>query len=439
MNLNEQLLQAFIQVIQSAKIYSLNHPQFAAVINQLWNSLTTYFSQKDKFILGLVDQELCLENQIFFDLSAKASSFVQFLKERGIEKIEFSAGLTLKELETFVTFLLHPQSKTEKDLNHQLKLLGVEHIQVGKLKASFTSSLSPMEKKAKFDSRYEAALHLATSGFEKIMIKQELKMVDLQFTALTLLESFSGNYLDLISPSRPNQETPSSTPHVINVAVLSMYIGSQLGWPKKVLIDLGVGALFHDLALLVEKKLLSKHKNFSVLPPDLLPAYYGASLLIPYLSELGPLPLVIAFESHLPYNLQAYPDRPPLRPPHPASQIVAISDAYDSLIHDQLVHNKFAPSKAISKLLHEKGKKYDPFILEKFVEIIGYWPLDCRIKLSNGWIAQVIKINPQFPAKPVVEIIHPPGPTRYLDLSQEKKLSIKQALYPAQSDFPQKH
>lgn len=436
MNLNEQVLQAFIQVIQTAKIYSLDHPQFSEAINQLWSYLAKFFSQNNKFIIGLVGQELCLENQIFFDLSEKASSFVQFLKERGIEKIELSSGLTVNELEKFVSFLLDPQSKTEKNIGQRLKILGIEHIQVGKLKAPQESPLTLVEKKARFDPQYGAALELATSAFEKIMIKQELEVVDLQFAALTLLESFSGKYLDLISLSSHKKETSYSSLHVLNVAVISMYVGSQLGWPKKVLIDIGVGALFHDLGSLLEKKSITKNQNFSAIPPGLQAAYCGASLLVPYLSDLGYIPLVIAFESHLPYNLESYPGLPPLRRPHQASQIVAISDAYDSLFHQQMAKKKLAPNKIISALLREKGKKYDPLLLERFIQIIGYWPQGCRIKLSNGWIAQVTKINPLSPKKPVVEIIHPPEQAGSIDLAQEKDINIKQALYPFDNDFP---
>jgi len=152
MESKEQLLLALINTIQTAKIYSPSHPQFAESINSLWETLTRYLQEKNEIILGVVGQELCLEDQIFFELSEKAQSFVHFLKERGIEKIIFSLGLQREELQKFIEFLLDPQTKTGLDIARQLKLLGLEHIGVGKLQAASETALSLIEKKSQIYS-----------------------------------------------------------------------------------------------------------------------------------------------------------------------------------------------------------------------------------------------------------------------------------------------
>ena len=433
MESKEQLLLALINTIQTAKIYSPSHPQFAESINSLWETLTRYLQEKNEIILGVVGQELCLEDQIFFELSEKAQSFVHFLKERGIEKIIFSLGLQLEELQKFIEFLLDPQTKTGLDIARQLKLLGLEHIGVGKLQAASETALSLIEKKAKFIPQYFSALQLVNSIIEKIMIKEELEVVDLQFAALTLLESFSGSYLDLISLAKHQEKTPARTLHVLNVAVLSMYVGSQIGWPKKVLIDLGVGALFHDLGTLLEKQRAEKKPSLlASLPAELRSAYYGARPLLNYVQELGEIPLVIAFESHLPYNFEPLINKKyHLRRPHQISQVVALCDAYDELFHFQLTQKKFSPDKIIKSLRQDKEKKYEPQLLERFIQIMGYWPLGCQVKLSTGWIAQVKKINPSAPEKPTVQVINPPEKAGLIDLAATEEITIKQALHPA--------
>jgi HD-GYP domain-containing protein (c-di-GMP phosphodiesterase class II) len=378
-----------------------------------------------------VGKELCLEDHIFFELSEKAQSFIHFLKERGIEKIVFSRGLKQEELQKFIEFLLDPQIKTTKDILFQLNLLGIEHIQIGRLQAPAETSLCLIEKKAKFIPQYFSALQLVSKAIEKIMIKEELGAVDLQFTALTLLESFSGSYLDLIYLTDQEKKIPPGTLHILNVAVLSMYVGSQLGWPKKVLIDLGVGALFHDLGLLLAKRdLRAEQSPLSSLQPELRAAFFGARPLVDYFQELGYIPLVIAFECSLPYNIQPFGKQAFLRPPHQISQVVALSDAYDQLFHQELACKKFSPDKIIASLLQEKGQKYEPHLLDKFIQIIGYWPLGCLVKLSNGWVGQVKKINPLAPDKPELQIIKPPEEARLIDLAKEEKLTIKQALHP---------
>lgn len=433
MESKEQLLLALINTIQTAKIYSPSHPQFSESVNSLWETLNRYLQEKNEFILGLVGQELCLEDQIFFELSEKAQSFVHFLKERGIEKITFSLGLKREELQKFIEFLLDPQTKTSPDIPRQLNLLGLAHIQVGKLQAPTETALTLIEKKAKFIPQYFSALQLVSSVIEKIMIKQELEVVDLQFAALTLLESFSGSYLDLVSLAEEQEETPARTLHVLNVAVLSMYVGSQIGWPKKVLIDLGVGALFHDLGALLEKKWTEAEQPLlTSLPPELRSAYYGARLLLEYVRELGDIPLVIAFESHLPFNLDPLIEKGyHLRRPHQISQVVALCDAYDELFHHQLTRKKFSPDKIINSLLQDKEKKYEPQLLDKFVQIIGYWPLGCQVKLSTGWVAQVKKVNPLAPDKPLVQITSPSEKVGFIDLATTEEISIRQALHPA--------
>ncbi|RLE03240.1 MAG: hypothetical protein DRI99_05130, partial [Candidatus Aminicenantes bacterium] len=142
MESKEQLLLALINTIQTAKIYSPSHPQFAESINSLWETLTRYLQEKNEIILGVVGQELCLEDQIFFELSEKAQSFVHFLKERGIEKIIFSLGLQLEELQKFIEFLLDPHIRPALDIARQVKLIGLSLMGLDKLNAAYEPGLS---------------------------------------------------------------------------------------------------------------------------------------------------------------------------------------------------------------------------------------------------------------------------------------------------------
>ena len=66
-------------------------------------------------MVGIVGEELAVENEIFFDLSRTLKPMIQHLKERKIERISFRRQLSREELSGFIEFLAVNKEQAGQD------------------------------------------------------------------------------------------------------------------------------------------------------------------------------------------------------------------------------------------------------------------------------------------------------------------------------------
>jgi len=72
----KNFLTDFMSSLQVAKIYSTNHPNFKDFVNKTFASLQDIFEERDELVLGIVEGELAVGQEIFFDLSQKLRSLI---------------------------------------------------------------------------------------------------------------------------------------------------------------------------------------------------------------------------------------------------------------------------------------------------------------------------------------------------------------------------
>jgi HD-GYP domain-containing protein (c-di-GMP phosphodiesterase class II) len=212
-----------------------------------------------------------------------------------------------------------------------------------------------------------------------------------------------------------------------------MYISSKLGFSKDDVLDIGIAALFHDIGkisvsmhILKKKSKLDNDEYRQVQNHTTL----GTKILARYVDMLGILPVVVAFEHHLRYDLNGYPKLTYPYKPHVASYIVSLCDVYDALAQRRTYKTDYPPIKIYNLMLSEKGKLFDPELLDRFFKILGVWPIGTIVSLSNRRIAVVREANERDIFRPKIEVISPPSKREPIDLLKQKDLSIKKALNP---------
>ena len=78
----EDSLRRLVSSLQLARIYPLEHPKFREALDGAYVSLQELLRQKEELVVGIVGEELAVENEIFFDLSRTLKPMIQHLKER---------------------------------------------------------------------------------------------------------------------------------------------------------------------------------------------------------------------------------------------------------------------------------------------------------------------------------------------------------------------
>lgn len=205
--------------------------------------------------------------------------------------------------------------------------------------------------------------------------------------------------------------------HSVNVCVLSIAIGKRIGLDKKRLSELGVAALLHDIGKTeIPTDVLRKPGKFDKSEWDMMKSHpmLGVRVLVRLkgFSDLAMKSIVVAFEHHLGYNLSGYPALLTTRSPHLFSRIVTISDCFDAMTTQRVYSEGAKPrDKAMSYMLSQSGKLFDPIILKYFVNLIGIYPIGCLVRLNTGQIGVVIATHPEAsdPRRPLVKVITDPN------------------------------
>jgi putative nucleotidyltransferase with HDIG domain len=219
--------------------------------------------------------------------------------------------------------------------------------------------------------------------------------------------------------------------HLLNVTILSMHFASRLGFIREDVMEIGLSALFHDIGKMYIADLVKKAgeltgEEFSKIKSH---AILGAELLLKYSDNLGIAPVVVAFEHHLGYDLKGYPKTPFNRKPHQISYIVSICDVYDALLSRRSYKWDYPPDMVYDIMMKQRGKLFEPDLLDEFFRIMGVWPVGTIVVLSDGRVAVVRKENYDDVFLPVIEIISDKAET--IDLKENKgAMKIEKFLNP---------
>jgi len=121
--------------------------------------------------------------------------------------------------------------------------------------------------------------------------------------------------------------------HALNVCILSLILGRDLGLDEEELARLGLGALFHDIGKLrIPKKVLLKKPPLSRSEQQYMSMHpvYGYQMLenIPNFPEPA---LEVVFQHHERITGEGYPQGLRGDKIHPYAHIAAVADLYDNL------------------------------------------------------------------------------------------------------------
>lgn len=433
----EGFLKNLISLLQLARIYNLNHPKSVDAINKTYGGLLGILVEIEKLTIGLIGEEIVFEKEIFFALSKMSQPFIKSLKEKEIEKIIFHIGVRKEELIEFIKFLLIPKEDIKKDIEIQEYLIrqGVKNIFVSKIKVAPKGYKKNIEEAAvDYISQYDGSLEKISKAVNAILSGEVLDYLDLKYTITNVIESLILGSPELLKLTTLKKHDITTFVHLLDVAILAIYFSSKIGFPNDDVLDIGIAALFHDIGkIYISRKVIGKpdkltEEEFAIMKSH---TTRGAEILLKYAPSLGMLPVVVAFEHHLRYDLKGYPKSYFTKKTHTASLIVSLCDVYDALSERRSYKRSYPPDMIYNLMLKEKGATFEPWLLEELFKVLGVWPIGTIVSLTDKRIAIVREQNEDNIFYPKVEVISVPDKKEYIDLKDKKdELKIECSLNP---------
>ena len=228
--------------------------------------------------------------------------------------------------------------------------------------------------------------------------------------------------------------------HAMNVCTLSLLIGRQFSLEDEVLLELGRGALFHDVgyrALPMKVKFQTEGMKVQADPElRLLHPELGSQLMASFLNA-GPSLIEIIAHHHERLDGSGFPKGLRRDDLTLLTRIVMVADHYDELCNAPNPETSLNPHAALSRLYRHvvhKGEssKFCEHVVQALVQAIGVYPPGSLVELSDGFLGVVSTINVHHPTKPIV-LLYAPWLCRndglLVNLAHDPKLEITRAVH----------
>ncbi len=191
--------------------------------------------------------------------------------------------------------------------------------------------------------------------------------------------------------------------HALNVTVIALLMGRVFGFSEDEMLDLGVGALLHDVGKL-ELPDRVRHADLPLNPRD-LQAYrehVGLGVALGQRMGLSEGALAVVAQHHEMADGSGFPARLNLDRMAIGARIVSLINRYDNLCNPAQVAAALTPHEALSLIFAQTRTKFDATMLNAFIRMMGVYPPGSLVQLTDDRYATVVSCNSSRPLKPRV-------------------------------------
>jgi putative nucleotidyltransferase with HDIG domain len=224
--------------------------------------------------------------------------------------------------------------------------------------------------------------------------------------------------------------------HALNVAVLALILGKELGLPREAMRILGTAALLHDIGTLeLPEHILHRSHAPGTTEQSVLRQHVAHSLAIGKKMGLLREELQVIYQHHEYVDGSGYPKGTKGDGIATLAKVLSVANDYDNLCNRPNPADSLSPHEALSLMYGRHRARYEAGPLNVFIRCLGVYPPGSLVLLSNDVVGMVIAINASKPLRPVVLIYDPDVPKSdavVLDLEQDPDFSVAQCLKLAQ-------
>ncbi len=190
------------------------------------------------------------------------------------------------------------------------------------------------------------------------LVKEFVELMDSEPTAMAHLISLSGH--DFYTYN-----------HSLDVAIYSLGLADTLGFNKKELEEMGLGALFHDIGKRqVSLDILTKKGPLTDEEWAQMQRHPQCGLIILNDQNVSDAVKAACFEHHESFAGNGYPQQLSAAEIHPFGRIVAITDTYDAMTTQRSYNVPLNPVDAVTMMKEKLAGRYDPEMLKAMYSVL---------------------------------------------------------------------
>ncbi|MBI5101610.1 MAG: HD-GYP domain-containing protein [Nitrospirae bacterium] len=409
----KEIVNQLSVVLRTSQIHDPNNVAVTSVIDKMIVMINSLIAVErvialelkgDFFYVNDARIRFALEYLLNFDF------LVREFKKRELGSVIFKDKLRPDDIKTFIAaFIASGFSSSPFDLISE-KVFDLNSLSVERLKKNIVESGSveprKMVKKTYFNavSYTKGVINKIKSG-EKVNIKKAKRVIE------TMVDQILEQEQLLIGMTAIKDYDEYTYHHSVNVSILSIALAQRLGLNKKLLTELGIVAIFHDIGKMeIPNEILNKPSNFSDDEWKLIRKHpmWGVRALLKLrkLDELTIKSAIVSFEHHLNYDHTGYPRVKKKSGIDFLSRIISLADQYDAMTSSRVYSRiPMSPDKALSLMVERSGTQLDPLLMKFFVNMVGIFPVGTLVMLNTRELGLVYESNQLFGARPRVMLI----------------------------------
>ncbi|MFO7976052.1 MAG: HD domain-containing protein [Candidatus Hydrogenedentota bacterium] len=422
-------LQSLDKARKHARIYPPEHPYVRESRERLAASLDELLLVHDSITVSLLEGEVFVETCRMPDNDGLMQPMIADLAHRQLLSFTFLSGITSDELMHFVLLSVAKSSELEgfDGLEAALQSKGVTHILINRktlaLRPAATAADSPETTRVSREM-YRSAVQTVIQAFAEVSTHETVNLELAEGVVRMLVAGVLRHPDTYLGLSIIKDFHEYTFYHSVNVAILSMLMGSKLRFNEMLLHRMGVAALLHDVGKVrMPVEILDKPGKLTQKEFEYMKTHSAEGARI--LTEQGadPLAIITAAQHHVHYDRRGYPVYDVPGDLHFISHLVTIVDVYDALTSDRAYRTAMLPDRAMQIIIEGRGTTFHPTLTKVFASLTGMFPVGTLVELDTGELAVVCKPNPDDIYRPQARLLTEPSggndASRIIDLTEQ--------------------
>lgn len=393
--LSRSMLAGLYMLVRSVKMYDPENAVFEKPLHQLQDIINQIIGKEGRLELSGVKDSYYLNGMLVkVDLNSIENQryLLAEMRAKDVGGITLTKPVTVQELKNFVWIFSKEQSAAaEEDGLSGRKLLNMRVAKFSKLKEKLNTDMDTpgdqkVDRKKYAMTVYARAVFFLQKYLESVRAGKPIG----SSRALRLVQDFVDISYDqrthFLGMTTQKREDDYLVYHQVNVALMCIVFGAELGFTKPQLRDLGYIALFHDAGMTTLPEELSTKRGALTADEKVTVARAPLISVRNILMEKGfsrstLLRVVTTFEHKTDYGTAVRDARGNIQMIIPKTnlgvyaKIIAICDAYDALTSRRPYRDAYGPEVALMLMWTEMRQKFDPELLAVFMRVMAIQPI----------------------------------------------------------------
>jgi putative nucleotidyltransferase with HDIG domain len=402
------VLRGFASLRRLAGSYPTGHPMIGQKLRELDEIISGLLRTGSPVRIDVIRGDVFLDGVASSSEHQANQQLLSQLSALGIDSIHIHDGVQRDELLAVAEFLWQSPDSPDSTAS-QLAARNVRHITLGRLLPLDTRWRARHWADAPtgpLDPDYAESILMAQKAWDDATAGKPLDVVTVRDLVQLLIHKVARSNAALGQILAVKQYENLTYCHSVNVAVLSLLLGKQIGLADATLAALAEAALLHDVGktqipvdIVRKPGALDKSERRMIESHTTL----GAEILI-QTEGLHPLTPTVALEHHRTVKGTGYPDLGAAIP-HPMSQIVSVADIYEAITGARSYQAPTPPERACLIMARLAGEKLNTGLVKLFVNAVTFFPVGSLVRTSRNELGIVVRTNRREPLHPLLALV----------------------------------